>query len=408
MAKPAADMKQSDPATEMGKVAYTPVPAHEGPLDELKALNNTLAESTLTDEKRLEAETRKLALMQATLTSLQSKKTPPKEKVSWPTVRLWAYRTLVLFGFAIPMAEAFDSTSGLLMSFIPGIPDPAIIGISIAFGIISSVLFYSLEGQNLRASLKVGSADTARKLLNVYSQQVDVTKKLNQELRDSTNESEARNEYNFTLVKEFNCGLERVRQANFNKEAKESTGYKILRKIITVTGAILSSGSALFLVKSVLLVTAGAAFLATPAGWCTLGAAAFLGLLYYMVLQRKATNKVFLSSTKTHNKLKTELDEYCEKTTDGDLKNNLLLNKALDNKNMPNSMATLLTRLNEKDQELKAHKKEIAILKQGKAKDEPVLPSHTPLRPTLFGPQHKAYAYDDLVMNGGLRHKKRA
>ena len=294
----------------------------EESLELLDFLDKKAMDQKLSDKLKVSIEKIKLIMMRSFLISLNMGEITKKEesKESRSIIRIWVYRVLIGVGLIIPISEAFDSVSGLISSFIPGVADPVMAGICLGFGVISSLLFYSLEGQKLKSALNVSSASNARYLMKHYKDQIEVSSAINNSLlKAAALDHPHCNVNTINLAKRFNANLENDREKYFSKPAVEGRIAQACRYGLIGIGGILASGSALFLVKSVLVATAGIAFVTNPIGWGLLIVSALLGLLYYAVLQKKSVNGVFLSTTNSFNKLKDNLEEFNSNKRSNDL-----------------------------------------------------------------------------------------
>jgi len=208
--------------------------------------------------------------------------------------------------------NSYVSTSTVLDTLSGMIPEPIVIGISLIFGAIKGVMFFSFELEFLKKVLGINYLALSKKSLDLDKQELSHIKEIQTILLHlppcSTNEELVH--YN-DLRKICNAAVAQKKTC-YMKVQEETKFYKFKKYVFAVSTSILNTTGTYFFMKATMTsfaICVGATFLVgTPVGWALLGVGVF-ALFVVFLARLKTVLKTFDLELDTYNELQKKLDE---------------------------------------------------------------------------------------------------
>ena len=201
----------------------------------------------------------------------------------------------------------FGST---LFALIPGISNPVLLVASIAFTVLSSVLFYAFEVTFLKDALGIHYKNTDVALfVEIYTSQLKTTISINQLLTTIHMQEVKNSVYNeyIQLTNLLNQDL-RSKHAAIGPYP-ESILKKILKVGILAFGALSSIAGSYFFANALLTVLA-ASLVGTPVGWAIIGLTVLAGLGFYYAMDATSMIRLANPAFDKYHLLKKELEQF--------------------------------------------------------------------------------------------------
>jgi hypothetical protein len=237
----------------------------------------------------------------------------------------WPLATAILFGVLFIVGMVLDvlyNYAGFyeIISLVPFLPAPLVIGVCIALSLLNLILYIAFEGAMLGDMFGVRPKAAERKKLDMWEDQLELTREINERLTDTKVKGKMKEENSKGTFKLFDSLCDRMilyRQLYFgDDQVNETPGRRRVKIALICIGALLSIGSAFFSGMSMLpvipvLLPFLAPFLATPPGM-----ALFIGLVVlsmlagYFAMQRKGIAQLLSPNLDRRIEVGQKLDKY--------------------------------------------------------------------------------------------------
>ncbi|MDR3492121.1 MAG: hypothetical protein P4M12_08795 [Gammaproteobacteria bacterium] len=332
----AADLKKN-----FSSLKINPAPTVEDLISEYTEICKLEKEEGLLDNQKLLLEDYKLTIslsLEAHLNLLaennkkfeeQKKENLEKNSKLLTILKMGAFGFLFLGGIFLDfVANILGSES--LLTLIPGIANPIVLGVALGISLVNIVVFIGFQASMLRETLGITSIkESAKSLLDKYDLQIESANNINQLLDNYNVVSKVSDDKYKKLVNlssMINNDLQ-IKQERLDKY-KEKPWKKAARHAVNLFSVVTVAGGAYFFTTSLLAVVA-VGLLGTPVGWVLAGLSIAISVAYYFSMQAKGVYNIFNPQADHLESIKKNLGNFTKEKCD---EKTVHLNKIIANK----------------------------------------------------------------------------
>lgn len=264
-----------------------------------------------------EDEQAKLVIMQDFLKLLAEKNYVEKEKEKkqeenkkWLTLRKIGFFSFFTIGVATNGLDDFIGFQALF-SQLPALSDPVILGLTVAFTLLTAVLYCAFEGVLLKKlfGIKISENKKTTSLTQLYDPQIDALNTINDTLRNgasSCNIPAFEYEDYTGLAKLMNKDIKN-KNATFKHEL--TFAQKAIIRGMTAFGVLLTIGAGIFSGNAFLGLVA-ASLIGTPAGWAIVGVLIVTSLVMFLSQRGQGIDTLISSDARKFKKTKNKFEKH--------------------------------------------------------------------------------------------------